>query len=183
MARYTGNSDGDHGHARVGLIEFVKTVDEITDHALWNNGTYANRNMRGKSTLSVHATGRAVDLSWRKFGRHGRSNGLAISRWFCKLLATNAELMGIECILDYHPAPWGRGWRCDRGTWEKYSEKTIEGAPGGDWLHVELTPKMADSRSAVREAFSDLAASGALTTIPGTTRGAGRTHQVTEPSA
>jgi hypothetical protein len=81
---YTGNRDGDSGKARPGLLEFVKTVEQITDGALWNNGTYVKRDMRGKpGTMSVHSTGRAVDLSYRKMGKKGRRNGREIGKWLC----------------------------------------------------------------------------------------------------
>ena len=166
MRTYTGNRDGDHGKARPGLLEFVKTVEQVTDGAMWNNGTYASRPMRGKQSLSVHATGRAVDLSWRKMGKKGKRNGLDVSRWFADLLVDNADLLGVECVLDYHPAPWGRGWLCDRGEWQSYKTATLGGAPSGDWLHVELAPSMADSPTLVREAWSDLAVAGLLVGMP-----------------
>jgi hypothetical protein len=157
---YTGNRDGDYGKARPGLLEFVKTIEQVTDGALWNNGTYVKRDMRGKpGTLSVHSTGRAVDLSWRKLGTKGRRDGFEVSRWLCKLLKQNAHTLGVECILDYHPKPHGRGYRWDRDEWMKYTTKTIGGAPSGDWLHVELSPRMADSPALVREAWSDVAQS------------------------
>jgi hypothetical protein len=38
----------------------------------------------------------------------------------------------------------------------RYEVKTITGAPLGDWLHVELTPAMADDPAAVRKAFAEL---------------------------
>jgi len=60
-------------------------------------------------------------------------------------------------ILDYFPVPHGRGWRCDRQAWTKYTRHTITSAPGGDWIHVEISPKMADSPQAVRAAFAKLA--------------------------
>jgi hypothetical protein len=166
MRQYTGNRDGDHGKARPGLVEFVKTIEQITDGALWNNGTYANRSMRGKESLSVHATGRAVDLSWRKLGNKGRRNGKAVAEWLCDVLAEHADTLGVECILDYCPKPFGRGWRCDRDGWVNYKTLTIHGAPSGDWLHVELSPRTADSPTLVREGWSDVAETGVLAKMP-----------------
>jgi len=166
MTQYTGNRDGDHGKARPGLLEFVKTIEQVTDGALWNNGTYASRNMRGKGSLSVHATGRAVDLSWRKLGTKGRRNGRAVAQWLCDVLVNNAETLGVECVLDYWPKPHGRGYRCDRDGWLNYKSATIGGAPDGDWLHVELSPRMADSPTLVREAWSDVAQTGVLAQMP-----------------
>jgi hypothetical protein len=170
MAQYTGNRDGDHGKARAGLLEFVKTIEQVTDGALWNNGTYASRNMRGKTSLSVHATGRAVDLSWRKMGSKGRRNGRTVAMWLCDVLAEHAETLGVECVLDYWPKPHGRGWRCDRGSWANYKEATLGGAPDGDWLHVELSPRMADSPTLVREAWSDVAQTGVFAQMPTSAR-------------
>jgi len=166
VRQYTGNRDGDHGKARPGLLEFVKTVEQATDGALWNNGTYASRTMRGKESLSVHATGRAVDLSWRKTGNKGRRNGRAVAQWLCDALTANAELLGVEMVIDYWPKPWGRGWRCDRGVWQMYDKLTVHGAPDGDWLHVELSPDMADSQARVREAWSDAAVAGIFAAMP-----------------
>ena len=161
MRQYTGNRDGDARRARPGLLEFVKTIESITDNALWNNGTYVKRDMRGKpGTMSVHSTGRAVDLSYRKIGKKGRRNGRKIAEWLCEFLTQNADKLGIELVLDYWPEPHGRGWRCDRGEWQEYKTKTIGGAPKGDWLHVELSPKMADSQQLVREVFGELAEQG-----------------------
>jgi hypothetical protein len=45
---------------------------------------------------------------------------------------------------------------CDRDAWSKYKKATISGAPKGDWLHVEISPEMADSPAKVREAFANL---------------------------
>ncbi len=166
MRQYTGNRDGDSGKARPGLVEFVKTVEQITDGALWNNGTYVKRNMRGKESLSVHATGRAVDLSYRKLGTKGRRNGKEVAMWLCDVLVDNADTLGIECVLDYNPKPYGRGYRCDRDGWVAYKTPTIGGAPDGDWLHVELSPRMADSPTLVREAWSDVADSDVFLRMP-----------------
>jgi hypothetical protein len=33
---------------------------------------------------------------------------------FINTVARNANDLGVECILDYFPRPFGRGWRCDR---------------------------------------------------------------------
>ena len=108
--------------------------------------------MRGSSNLSVHATGRAVDLSYRKTEKHPNSNRKGTMA-FINIVTANANALGLECILDYLLKPYGRGWRCDRQRWRKYSKPTIHGAPGGDWLHVEISPAMADSPALVRQAF------------------------------
>ena len=37
--------------------------------------------------------------------------------------------------------------------WQVYQKETVHGAPGGDWWHIEITPKMADNPEAVKAAF------------------------------
>lgn len=153
MAVYTGSSDGAAKRLRPGTKAFIDRVIYLSGRALWNNGDYVVRNMRGKESLSVHATGRAVDLSYRKVGQLGVDNGRREAAKWCNLLAANAEVLGVEMVIDYFPAPHGRAWRCDRNAWQKYTKPTVSGAPGGDWLHVELTPAMADNAAAVDRAF------------------------------
>jgi hypothetical protein len=119
--------------------------------------------MRDKESLSVHATGRAVDLSYRHVispkdssNTKGIKNGRREAVRMCKLLVDNADLLGLEALFDYFPAPHGRAWMCDRDAWSTYKKATISGAPKGDWLHLELSPEMADSPVKVREAFAKL---------------------------
>jgi hypothetical protein len=161
--KYTGSSDGAAKGRRAGMTAFIAEIEQRTGGALWNNGDWVVRNMRGKESLSVHATGRAVDLSYRHMPSTGKGSqkrgvpdGRKIAVEWCRLLVKNADLLGVECILDYFPEPHGRGWRCDRRDWVRYEVKTITGAPAGDWLHVEITPAMADDPAAVRKAFSEL---------------------------
>ena len=157
MARkYTGTTDGPAPGKRAGLEEFVKQVATLSGGALWNHGTWVVRNMRGKESLSVHATGRAVDMSWRKLGNKGIADGRGQARRTINQLVANADLLQIECILDYFPDPHGRGWRCDRGTWQVYTKPTISGAPSGDWFHIEISPEMADSPQKVVDVFAKL---------------------------
>ena len=60
--KYTGY-DKVSKRKRAGLEKLVDLLE--AEFGLWNNGTHAVRKKRGKSTYSVHATGRAADLSWR----------------------------------------------------------------------------------------------------------------------
>jgi hypothetical protein len=62
----------------------------------------------------------------------------------CDFLVEHNEVLGIEAIYDYYPKPWGRGWKCDRQRWTHYESKVLSLTPGGDWLHVELSPDHAD---------------------------------------
>ena len=153
---YTGTKDGVAGGEQPGLNELMKHLVYFSEGALWNNGTFVNRPMRGSSSLSVHATGRAVDLSYRKTPTKGRRNGRQMAEHIADFLVRHNDVLGIEMILDYNPKPFGRGFKWTRGTWENYTKLTIHGAPDGDWLHIELSPLLSQSRLAVREAFLKL---------------------------
>jgi hypothetical protein len=154
---YTGTKDGIAKGKRPGTEQWVKEIGQLSGGALWNNGTWGVRDVRGHDgVLSVHATGRAMDLSYRKTITKGVRNGRQETMKVLRLIVPNAELLGIECILDYYPQPWGRGWRCDRNAWQRYTRKTISGAPGGDWLHVEISPTYADNPELVSQAFQKL---------------------------
>lgn len=162
--RYTGTKDGVATGRRAGMTAFIREIETRSDGALWNNGDFVVRQMRGKESLSVHATGRAVDLSYRYVRSTGKGDatrgipegGRKQAIWWSRLLIINADLLGIELILDYFPEPYGRGWRCDRRDWVKYEVPTLAGAPKGDWLHIELSPSMADDAAAVRRAFTEV---------------------------
>jgi len=149
--KYTGTSDGPASGKRAGTEEFVRQINKLSGGKLWNNGTWVVRNMAGKQSLSVHATGRAMDLSYR-----GKQGGRKEAQRIMKLLVQHNALLQVEMILDYFPTPHGRGWRCDRQVWSRYTRKTITGAPGGDWIHVEISPAIADSPQLVKTAFASL---------------------------
>lgn len=158
---YTGNRDGLAEKERKGLRVFINQIEKLFP-ALWNNGSYVNRSMRGKKSLSVHATGRAVDMSYRYMVKEkrgipegGRKQAMAAMDFVVK----HADAFGLEAIFDYFPIPHGRGWRCDRSSWTVYTKPTIHGAPMGDWIHFELSPAMADNPEGMREAFAEAAAS------------------------
>jgi len=137
---YTGYDDTATGK-RPG---FETLIDLLEAHfGLWNNGTYGVRKKRGKSSLSVHATGRAGDLSWRGAPYRGTGNyddACKMMDW----LTEHADALEIEAIFDYYPQPYGRGYKCDRDAWNVYDKRAFSGAPGGDWVHVEVSNKYAD---------------------------------------
>ena len=149
---YTGNSDGASPSHRDGMDEWIRQAIKYSNGGCWNNGSYGVRNMRSSNNLSVHATGRAVDLSYRRSEKHPTANRKATMA-FIRVVTANANALGLECILDYLIKPYGRGWRCDRQRWSKYSKPTLAGSPGGDWLHLEINPQMADSPNLVKQAF------------------------------
>jgi hypothetical protein len=154
--KYTGTTDGASAGKRAGLEEFARQVNQLSKGVLWHNGSWVVRPKSGKKTLSVHATGRAVDLSWRKVGRKGRVNGRERAEATIQLLIDNANYLGIECILDYFPGPHGRGWRCDRQAWQNYGKRTIASAPGSDWYHIEIAPRFADKPAEYIKRFATL---------------------------
>ncbi len=147
---------------------FVDLTIERFGGGVWDNGTWGVRNMNksGAAKPSVHGTGRAADMSWRrdavwngkKIARSSRGfNDYAQAVQVVDFWVANADLFLIEEIHDYRPSPWGRGWRCTRNAWKSYERSTIgNGAPGGDWFHVEIAPAHADDAAYYRNAFARL---------------------------
>lgn len=154
--KYTGNSDGvsKTGKARPGVVMLVDFCGKRWGFK--NLGTFANRRMNNAAAaadpknpkwLSVHATGRACDI-----GYSDRKVAVQAWDWFI----ANTAALGIEELHDYAfdpdgagaKKPWGRGYRCSRGEGVKgvkiYDEKENAGTPGGKWIHIELSPEMAD---------------------------------------
>jgi len=150
---YTGNTDGAAAGKRPGTEKFV---DIITQKGFTNLGTWAVRNMRGSDRLSVHATGRAADIGWKD---------PTIAALWANWLTTNYQTLGIEELHDYSGTTkkgcekWGRGFRCNRDGkpgWKDWTETNNGGTPGGHWLHVELTPEMADNPTKFVDAWKSL---------------------------
>lgn len=155
---YTGY-DGNATGKRAGLEKFVELTIGYFNRGVWNNGTWSVRMMNNpnlaKPRPSVHSTGRAADLSWRKNGVKGFGDHATA----CQVLdfwTANADLFLIEEMHDYFPLPHGRGWRCDRAQWKVYDKPSI-GSPGGDWFHVEIAPQHADNPAYYEQAFASLA--------------------------
>ena len=150
---YTGNSDGASSGPRAGMDEWIRQAVKYANGAIWNNGSWGVRDMKGTpGSLSVHATGRAVDLSYRKTDKHPTANRKGAVA-FLNIVTANANALGLECVLDYFPQSFGRGWQCTRQAWKSYSKPEISGAPGGDWHHYEISPAMADNPTLVKQAF------------------------------
>ena len=161
-----------------GMTEWVKSAEKYSGGALWNNGTYVKRDIRGKpGQISNHARGLAADLSYRFMpaSKRGVSNGRVLSLNFMKQVLANYDVLGVQLVIDYWPEPFGRSWRCDRAVdsqhalpnhaeaWRKAAVKTFTGAPGGDWWHVEIAPDMANDANKVKQAFASVF--GVSTTI------------------
>lgn len=134
---YTGNSDADpKGKAAPQTVKFAQIMGDRWGFT--NLGIWAYRPMRGSTNLSVHATGRAVDLGY------DRTFQPRITE-ICDWLAANYLTLGIEEIHQYawDKSPWGRGFRCCRDGkpgWKTWTADANGGTPGGRWIHVELSP-------------------------------------------
>lgn len=163
--KYTGY-DGNARGKRAGTEKFVELLCAHFGQGIWNLGTWVVRDMNtpGKAKPSVHSTGRAVDLSWRRVKNRGFGNYLE-SLVVPEFLVKHAEALLIEQINDYHLPPFGRGWRCDRTDWRIYQRNTI-GSPGGDWYHVEIAPTYADDAAYYERIFAEITGKPAPTSAP-----------------
>ena len=162
---YTGNTDPSDG-PRPGTIKFAEIM--ASRWKFTNLGIWANRPMRGSNPprLSVHASGRAVDLGYTA------ANAALVGK-VCLWLAENHVALGIEEVHDYSGVSkkgsemWGRGFRCNRNGapgWKEWSESDNGGTPGmgkmaSKWIHVELAPAphgFADDPKLLVKAMKDI---------------------------
>ena len=162
MRPYTGAKEGVGRGRRAATEAFALRVQAATKGRLWNNGTYQMRPMRGSSSISVHATGRAIDVSHRKTGKHQGSDR-AFALRFVDQLVEHADELGLEMVIDYgHTGGLGGGrvWKCDRNSWKDSKKGVIQGGgnPGSDWFHVELSPAAADNPEQVNLALDKILA-------------------------
>lgn len=150
---YTG-FDGIAPGITGGLAQWIIEARRTSGGVIHNLGAYGVREMRGKKSMSVHATGRAFDAGFgRKAGYNEKNYGRDRFVPWLRRVVDNAEQLGVEAILDYWPEPHGRGWFCDRVAWQRYEKPTIGGAPGGQWVHVEISPLYAKNAGLVRDGF------------------------------
>ena len=158
---YTG-WNGDAKGRRAGTEKLIQLIVAHTGKNLWNNGSWAGlRDKRGKAgNPSVHNTGRAFDLSWRNMGEHKGSGRYEHAVAVMDLLVENADALGIEAVFDYYPAPFGRGWKCDRDAWKVYDSRAFHGAPGGDWIHVEISEAVADDPARMERVWNEIVSGG-----------------------
>lgn len=128
-----------------GLKALRDIIIFLNGGAITHLGSYVKRSMNGKPGVpSVHGTGRAVDLGYTY-----RKDIEPTMDWLVK----NNDILGLEFLADYYPKPYGRGWRCDRDSWKAYGTPTIKGAPGGKWVHIEISPAMAASKETMDAAI------------------------------
>ncbi|MGA1036676.1 MAG: peptidoglycan-binding protein [Ilumatobacteraceae bacterium] len=156
---YTG-WNGDAKGRRAGTEKLIQLIVAHTGKNLWNNGSWGVRSKRGKSSPSIHGTGRAFDLSWRNMGEHKGSGRYEHAVAVMDLLVENADALGIEAVFDYYPAPFGRGWKCDRDAWTVYDKQAFHGAPGGDWIHVEVSDAVADDPARMEQVWNEIVSGG-----------------------
>jgi hypothetical protein len=148
---YTGNKDAVHAAKREGTKVFVDYCCYL--FGVKNIGIFNDRNMVGTQPprKSVHATWRAVDLKGTQEQRFHLIN----------FLYTHRDILGIEEIHDYagtyknNPKGWGAGYRSDRDAWRVYDKNTI-GSKGAQWVHVEISPLLADHPDVVHHAFKTI---------------------------
>lgn len=152
--KYTGWDKNSSGKL-AGTERLIDLIEEWTGKALWNNGSWLVRSKRGKSTPSVHGTGRAFDMSWRG-GKYPGSGKYADAERVMDLLVEHADALGVEAVFDYYPAPYGRGWKCNRDGWKVYKRRAFSGSPGGDWIHVEVSPKVASDPAHFDRVWADI---------------------------
>jgi hypothetical protein len=153
MRKYTG-WDGNATGKRAGMEQLVKSIEAWTNRGLWNNGTWGIRDMKGKvGNPSVHSTGRACDLSWRKMANGRGCGDYNVACQVLDFLYANRDELLLEAIFDYYPKPFGRGWKCDRNEWTHYSSRAFAGSPGGDWVHLEIANAKADDAKWYAETF------------------------------
>ena len=72
---YTG-FDGNAAGRRAGTERLMRELNRVTDNGMWHLGSWVVRSKRGKSSPSVHGTGRAIDISWREMRPENKGSGL-----------------------------------------------------------------------------------------------------------
>lgn len=160
--KYTGNTDPSQG-PRPGtekLIDILQSRWSMTNLGIWANRPMRSSDPNAKPRLSVHATGRAVDAGIPKNKQDDQAWVSSVFDW----LVANHEVLGIEEVHQYWFKDWGRGFRCERKELggkpgvKVWTATDNGGTPGGKWLHIELSPAMADDPNAFVKAWKSVSA-------------------------
>ena len=162
---YTGTQDAPGTKTAEGCLELMRLLNKtwgFTFHGGFNNRPILSGPSKGK--LSVHATGRAIDVKYPRT-RYGRNQAVQVWVW----LMQNSATLQIEAAHDYayqklgDRRAYGRGYQCSRGEGcdpgavVEFDSKRNAGSLGGNWLHIELAPALAHDRKALRDAWMDCA--------------------------
>ena len=143
MKPYTVNAAPIVQAPLAGMDYWITRAIKHSNKSLWNNGSWIIRDIKNKpGTISNHAKGVAVDLSYR-YNSSTNAGRTASLPYITKLLE-NADTLGIELCIDY---ALRRSWKCDRGTWIAGNFQT------GDWYHIEVNPVMAHSVELAKQAW------------------------------
>ena len=143
MKPYTVNAAPIVQAPLAGMDYWITRAIKHSNKSLWNNGSWIIRDIKNKpGTISNHAKGVAVDLSYR-YNSSTNAGRTASLPYITKLLE-NADTLGIELCIDY---ALRRSWKCDRGTWIAGNFQT------GDWYHIEINPVMAHSVELAKQAW------------------------------
>lgn len=149
MKPYTVNAAPIVKGPLAGMDYWITRAIKHSDKSLWNNGSWMMREIKNKpGTISNHAKGLAVDLSYRMIANTpGKSiyMGRQKSLPYITKLLENADTLGIELVIDY---ALRRSWKCDRGTWIAGNFQT------GDWYHIEINSVMAHSEQLAEQAWN-----------------------------
>lgn len=153
--KYTGTTDGIAKGKREGTEKLVELCKKR--YGFTNLGTWVVREIRGKAgQLSVHATGRAADIG---YSPKQRAEAVKAFEWFTSPEVVKA--LHIEEVHDYSFGKFGRGFRCVRKVGQPLvkvyqNEEESAGSIGGKWLHIEISPVMADDAEAFEKAWRAL---------------------------
>ena len=143
MRPYTVNAAPIVQAPLAGMDYWITRAIKHSNKSLWNNGSWIIRDIKNKpGTISNHAKGVAVDLSYR-YNSSTNAGRTASLPYITKLLE-NADTLGVELCIDY---ALRRSWKCDRGTWIAGNFQT------GDWYHIEINPVMAHSVELAKQAW------------------------------
>lgn len=133
----------------LGMSKWADLAVKHSDGALWDNGTWVNRDVRNRpGIISNHARGLAVDLSYRWLAQKklGRVDGRKTSLAYIIKLLENADTLGIQLVIDY---ALQRSWKCDRASW-----RPLTSVEQSDWYHVEIDSHIAYDPIIVKQCWA-----------------------------
>ncbi len=149
MLTYVPAGDVPSKGPTVGILNWKQYVLDTFPGGL-DLGAFGIRDIRGGTTLSVHAVGRAWDWRYENPGPGRETADAAIA-----FTIANFEVLGIQAIHDYVQC---RIWRCDRPSigpgWKRQKPGNGMGAAWAGWLHFEVHPNSALHTATVHEVLA-----------------------------